>query len=320
MTDLTATESTSKQAAAPEAPVKKSVAGGLAVLVPYLWLVVLFLAPFLIVLKISFSTTAIAVPPYTPVFDLASGVGGFIDGVKELTVDNYIWLTEDALYLRAYLSSLWIAAVSTALVLLIGYPIAYGMARAPKAWQPTLLMLIILPFWTSFLIRVYAWIGILKKEGLLNQLLLFVGVIDAPLTILNTNTAVYIGIVYSYLPFMVLPLYAALERLDDTLLEAASDLGCPPARAFWKITLPLSLPGVVAGCFLVFIPVTGEFVIPDLLGGSGTLMIGKTLWAEFFSNRDWPLASAVAVVLLVILVVPIVLFQNIEQKQAERGR
>jgi putrescine transport system permease protein len=179
-------------------------------------------------------------------------------------------------------------------------------------------MLVILPFWTSFLIRVYAWIGILKKEGLLNQLLLWLGLIHEPLTILNTNWAVYIGIVYSYLPFMILPLYASLERLDQTLLEAAADLGCPPARAFWRITWPLSLPGVVAGCFLVFIPVTGEFVIPDLLGGSGTLMIGKTLWDEFFSNRDWPLASTVAVILLLILVVPIVLFQNQEQKRAEK--
>ncbi|MEQ9691591.1 MAG: ABC transporter permease, partial [Bauldia litoralis] len=256
--------------------------------------------------------------PYTPVFDLAGGIGGLIDAISEFTVENYLWLTEDALYARAYLSSLTIALVSTALVLLVGYPIAYGMARAPKGLQPTLLMLIILPFWTSFLIRVYAWIGILKKEGLLNQLLLWIGVISEPLTILNTNTAVYIGIVYSYLPFMVLPLYAALERMDRTLLEAAADLGCPPIRAFWKITFPLSLPGVIAGCFLVFIPVTGEFVIPDLLGGSDTLMIGKTLWAEFFANRDWPLASAVAVVLLVILVVPIVLFQNHEMKRAER--
>jgi putrescine transport system permease protein len=194
------------------------------------------------------------------------------------------------------------------------------MARAPKAWQPTLLMLVILPFWTSFLIRVYAWIGILKKEGLLNQLLLYVGAIDQPLTILNTNWAVYIGIIYSYLPFMILPLYSSLERLDDTLLEAAADLGCRPSSAFWQITFPLSLPGVIAGCFLVFIPVTGEFVIPDLLGGSDTLMIGKTLWSEFFNNRDWPIASAVAVVLLLILVVPIVIFQNQEQRRAERER
>ena len=290
----------------------------LVVLIPYLWLVVLFLIPFFIVVKISLSQTAVAQPPYVPVFDLSGGFQGFVDALKELSFDNYIWLTDDALYLRAYLSSLWIAAVSTALVLLVGYPIAYGMARAPKSWQPTLVMLVILPFWTSFLIRVYAWIGILKKEGLLNQLLLNIGLIDQPLTILNTNWAVYIGIVYSYLPFMVLPLYAALERLDDTLLEAASDLGCPPVKAFWKITFPLSLPGVVAGCFLVFIPATGEFVIPDLLGGSSTLMIGKTLWSEFFNNRDWPIASAVAVVLLLLLVVPIVLFQNLGQRRVER--
>jgi putrescine transport system permease protein len=318
MADVAASQNAPDTAPPPDTSARASLARWLVVAVPYLWLLVLFLAPFLIVLKISFSTVAFSAPPYTPVFDLAGGIAGLVDAIKQLSIDNYVWLTEDALYRNAYLSSLWIAIVSTALVLLVGYPIAYGMARAPKAWQATLVMLIILPFWTSFLIRVYAWIGILKKEGLLNQLLLLVGVIDEPLTILNTNVAVYIGIVYSYLPFMVLPLYAALERLDDTLLEAASDLGCPPSRAFWKITLPLSLPGVVAGCFLVFIPVTGEFVIPDLLGGSDTLMIGKTLWAEFFSNRDWPLASAVAVVLLVILVVPIVLFQNVEQKRAER--
>ncbi len=271
--------------------------------------------PFAIVVKISFSLTAIAQPPYTPVFDFSGGIAGLIDAFREFTVENYLWLTEDALYARAYLSSIEIALVSTALVLLIGYPIAYGMARASKSIQPTLLMLVILPFWTSFLIRVYSWIGILKKEGLLNQFLLWTGVIDNPLTILNTDAAVYIGIVYSYLPFMILPLYAALERLDPTLLEAAADLGCKPSRAFWRVTFPLSLPGVIAGCFLVFIPVTGEFVIPDLLGGSDTLMIGKTLWAEFFANRDWPLASAVAVVLLLILVVPIMVFQN----RAERG-
>jgi putrescine transport system permease protein len=288
------------------------------VLVPYVWLFVFFLIPFFIVIKISLSATAVAQPPYDPVFDLAGGWQGIFDGLKQFSLDNFEFLTEDALYVRAYLSSLEIAILSTVFTLLVGYPIAYGMARAPKAWQPTLVMLIILPFWTSFLIRVYAWIGILKKEGLLNQFLLWTGLIDQPLTILNTNLAVYIGIVYSYLPFMVLPLYAALEKLDETLLEAASDLGCPPARAFWKITFPLSLPGVIAGCFLVFIPVTGEFVIPDLLGGSDTLMIGKTLWAEFFSNRDWPISSAVAVILLLILVVPIVIFQNFEQRRTER--
>jgi putrescine transport system permease protein len=292
----------------------------LLIVVPYAWLFVLFLVPFLIVFKISFSTTAIAQPPYTPVFDLSAGVAGIFDAVRQFTVDNYLWLTQDALYVRAYLSSLVIAVVSTGLALLVGYPVAYGMARAPKRWQMTLLMMVILPFWTSFLIRVYAWIGILKKEGLLNQLLLWVGVIHEPLTILNTNWAVYVGIVYSYLPFMILPLYASLERLDESLLEAAADLGCRPIRAFWRITFPLSIPGVVAGCFLVFIPVTGEFVIPDLLGGSGTLMIGKTLWTEFFNNRDWPLSSAVAVILLLILVVPIVVFQNQEQRRAERER
>jgi putrescine transport system permease protein len=311
------------ETAAPATPAEPARPGRLrwlVVLIPYVWLLLFFLVPFAIVFKISLSTTAVAVPPYEPVFDLSQGFSALVDSVKQLTVDNYIWLTDDALYTRAYLSSLWIALVSTALVLLVGYPIAYGMARAPKSLQPTLVMLVILPFWTSFLIRVYAWIGILKKEGLLNQLLLSTGLIDQPLTILNTNLAVYIGIVYSYLPFMVLPLYAALERLDDTLLEAASDLGCPPIKAFWKITFPLSLPGVIAGCFLVFIPATGEFVIPDLLGGSETLMIGRTLWTEFFNNRDWPLASAVAVVLLLILVIPIVIFQNQQQRQAEREK
>ncbi|WP_421724732.1 ABC transporter permease subunit [Bauldia sp.] len=291
----------------------------LVLALPYLWLFVLFFVPFLIVIKISFSLAAIAQPPYTPVFDLAGGVSGLIDAARQFTVENYLWLTEDVLYFRAYVSSLEIAVISTAIVLFIGYPIAYGMARAPSAWRLPLLMLIILPFWTSFLIRVYAWIGILRREGLLNQALVGLGLISEPLTILNTNTAVYIGIVYSYLPFMVLPLYASLERQDPALLEAAADLGCRPVRAFWTITFPLSLPGVVAGCFLVFIPVTGEFVIPDLLGGSDTLMIGRTLWSEFFSNRDWPLASAVAVILLLLLVVPIVLFQNHEMKRAERG-
>ncbi len=290
----------------------------LVAIIPYAWLVALFVVPFLIVIKISLSTALVAQPPYTPVLDLTVGLAGVLDQVRQFTFDNYLWLTQDALYVHAYLSSLWIAVLSTVLVLVVGYPIAYGMARASRAWQPTLLMLVILPFWTSFLIRVYAWIGILKKEGLLNQLLLWLGLIHHPLTILYTNWAVYIGIVYSYLPFMVLPLYAALERMDQSLLEAAADLGCPPLRAFWRITFPLSLPGVIAGCFLVFIPVTGEFVIPDLLGGSGTLMIGKTLWDEFFSNRDWPLASAVAVILLLLLVVPIVLFQNHEQIRAER--
>ena len=282
--------------------------------VPYAWLFVFFLAPFIIVFKISLSAPAIAIPPYVPVFeslaDLRTKIG-------ELSFANYAWLIEDALYLKAYLSSLWIALVSTILTLLIGYPIAYGMARAPRGLQPVLVMLVILPFWTSFLIRVYAWIGILKPEGLLNQLLLFLGMIDQPLTIINTNTAVYIGIVYSYLPFMVLPLYASLEKMDQTLLEAAADLGSTPLKSFWQITFPLSLPGVFAGALLVFIPAMGEFVIPDLLGGSETLMIGRTLWNEFFLNRDWPVASAVAIVLLLLLVVPIVIFQNAQARMRE---
>jgi putrescine transport system permease protein len=239
----------------------------LLIAIPYLWLIVFFLVPFFLVFKISFSTTAIAIPPYTPVFQLTDGFAGFLEELRQLTVDNYLWLTQDPLYLRSYLSSLWIAGVSTLLALLVGYPLAYGMARAPAAWRPLLVMLVILPFWTSFLIRVYAWIGILRREGLLNQFLMWLGVIDEPLGIINTNTAVYIGIVYSYLPFMVLPLYAALERMDETLIEAAEDLGCTRLQAFWKITFPLSLPGVVAGCMLVFIPAVGEFVIPDLLGG-----------------------------------------------------
>lgn len=212
------------------------------------------------------------------------------------------------------MSSVVIAAISTFLTLLIGYPIAYGMAKAPRSLRPTLLMIVILPFWTSFLIRVYAWIAILKPEGLLNQFLSAVGLIDQPLIILNTNLAIYIGIVYSYLPFMVLPIYSALEKMDHSLTEAAQDLGCTPAAAFWRVTFPLSLPGVVAGCLLVFIPAVGEFVIPDLLGGSETLMIGKTLWSEFNSNRDWPVSSAVAIILLMILVIPIVYFQNIQAK------
>jgi putrescine transport system permease protein len=293
--------------------------GRLVIIIPYLWLLFFFLIPFVIVFKISLSQTAIAMPPYTPVLDFRDGISGFFAQLKQLSIENYTWLTEDALYFNAYVTSLIIAAISTVLTLLVGYPIAYGMARAPATIRPTLLMLVILPFWTSFLIRVYAWIGILKPEGLLNQFLLWANVIDTPLNILNTNTAVFIGIVYSYLPFLVLPIYSSLEKMDYSLVEAAEDLGCPPISAFWKITFPLSLPGVIAGCFLVFIPAVGEFVIPDLLGGSSTLMIGKTLWSEFFNNRDWPVSSAVAVVLLLLLVVPIVLFQRSEAKaQGER--
>ncbi|MGO6716448.1 ABC transporter permease subunit [Rhizobium ruizarguesonis] len=292
----------------------------LVIVIPYAWLLLFFLAPFFIVFRISMSTTAIAMPPYEPVFSLADGWAGLWSKLSELSFDNYTYLTDDPLYFNAYVSSVVIAAISTFLTLLIAYPIAYGMAQAPRGLRPTLVMLVILPFWTSFLIRVYAWIAILKPEGLFNQLLLSLHLIDTPLIILNTNTAVYIGIVYSYLPFMVLPLYSALEKMDGTLIEAAQDLGCPPITAFWRVTFPLSIPGVVAGCMLVFIPAVGEFVIPDLLGGSQTLMIGKTLWNEFNSNRDWPVSSAVATILLLILVIPIVFFQNVQAKAEERGK
>jgi putrescine transport system permease protein len=292
-------------------------AGSLVILIPYVWLLLFFLIPFAIVFKISLSTTAIAMPPYTPVFDLSEGLSGLWTGLRELSIDNYLWLTEDSLYFNAYVTSVIVAGVSTVLTLLVGYPIAYGMARAPTSLRPVLLMLVILPFWTSFLIRVYAWIGILKPEGLLNQVLMALNIIDQPLVIMNTYTAIFIGIVYSYLPFMVLPLYSALEKMDYSLIEAAQDLGCTPTAAFWKITFPLSLPGVVAGSLLVFIPAVGEFVIPDLLGGSQTLMIGKTLWNEFFSNRDWPVSSAVAIILLLLLVIPIMIYQNAQARAQE---
>jgi len=287
------------------------------ILVPYLWLLALFLVPFAIVFKIALSDPAIAIPPYTPTLDLREGWSGLRDFLSQLDLENFTFLTTDDLYWKAYLSSLRIALIATLCTLLVGYPIAYGMANAPDHWRPTLMMLVILPFWTSFLIRVYSWMGILSTEGYLNQVLLGLGVISEPLTILNTNTAVYIGIVYTYMPFMILPIYSTLERMDGSLLEAAEDLGCSRIKAFWLITVPLSKSGIIAGCFLVLIPTIGEFVIPSLLGGSQTLMIGKVLWEEFFNNRDWPVASAVAIVLLLILVIPIVLFQRNVEKQRE---
>jgi putrescine transport system permease protein len=287
---------------------------------PFLWLAVFFLLPFLIVLKISLSDPATAQPPYRPVLDLAAGIEGLRAFLSALDLENFRTLLSDDLYRDAALSSLRIALLSTAILLVVGYPIAYAMAAAPARWRPLLVALVILPFWTSFLIRVYAWIGILRTEGFLNQALLALGLVSEPLTILNTDAAVVVGMVYAYLPFMVLPLYAALERLDPTLVEAAEDLGSPPWRAFWTITVPLSWPGVAAGSLLCFIPIVGEFVVPDLLGGSETLMIGRTLWSEFFSNRDWPLASAVAIVLLVLLVVPIVIFRDVEARRVEARR
>lgn len=289
-------------------------------ILPYVWLLVLFLVPFLIVFRIALSDYAISIPPYTPTLDISAGWSGITSFFSALDFENFVFLAEDDLYWKAYLSSLQIAIISTLLTLAVGLPIAYAMARAPQDWRPALMMLVILPFWTSFLIRVYAWMGILANEGLLNQFLMWSGVISEPLQIINTNLAVYIGIVYTYLPFMILPIYAALERMDPSMLEAAEDLGCSRLSAFWIVTLPLARPGVIAGCFLVFIPAVGEFVIPSLLGGSGTLMIGKVLWEEFFSNRDWPVASAVAIILLLILVIPIVLFQRQDQMRRGQGQ
>ena len=287
------------------------------VLLPYLWLVIFFLAPFFIVFKIGLSQTALAQPPYTPVFDASAGWNGLIEFARQLSADSFRLLLSDSIYLLSYLKSLQIAAISTAILLVFGYPIAYGMARAPREWQPPLVMAIVLPFWTSFLIRIYAWINILQRDGLLNDLLMRLHVLAGPTAWLSSDTAIYIGVVYSYLPFMVLPLYAALEKMDESLLEAAADLGCPRWKAFWLVTLPLSLPGIAAGALLCFIPIVGEFVIPDLLGGSETLMIGQTLWSEFFSNRDWPIASAIAIALLGLLLVPILFYERLQQRSLE---
>jgi putrescine transport system permease protein len=285
--------------------------------VPYLWLLLFFLIPFVIVLKISFSSSQIAMPPYVPLFHWASEKVLQV----QLNLGNFLFLVEDNLYIKAYLNSIKVAAVSTLLCLLIGYPIAYSMARSSTSTRNILLLLVTLPFFTSFLLRVYAWIGILKNNGLLNNLLMSLGIIHEPIQMLQTDFAVYVGIVYSYLPFMILPLYANLEKMDLTLLEAAADLGCKPWQAFLKITLPLSLHGILAGCLLVFIPAVGEFVIPSLLGDPGMLMIGKVLWTEFFNNRDWPVASAVAIALLLFLVIPIMFLdraQNAEQAEGAR--
>jgi len=281
--------------------------------IPYLWLILFFLIPFAIVLRMALSDADTSVPPYAPHFQGLADLRAFIAG---LDLENFRLIASDDLYWQSYLTSLRIAALTTLAALVIGYPMAYAMAAAPARWQGVLIVLVILPFWTSFLIRVYAWIGILRPDGLLDSALLWLGLTSEPLRLLNTEAAVLIGMVYSYLPFMVLPLFASLQKLDRTWLEAAADLGATPARAFVSVTLPLSLPGILAGCVLVFIPSIGEFVIPDLLGGPDTTMIGKALSTEFFSNRDWPLASAVAVVLLVVLVLPLMLLQR---ARAARG-
>lgn len=285
---------------------------------PGLWLVAFFLVPFLIVAKISLSQTTIALPPYLPVLDPAAGLKGLRDFIGGLSFDNYLTLAGDEIYVLSYLKSLKVAAISTALLLACGIPLSYAMARAPRRLQPLLVMLVVLPFWTSFLIRVYAWINILQHDGLLNQALLWLGLADRPATFLATDTAVYIGLVYSYLPFMVLPCYAGFEKIDQSLLEAAADLGCPRWKAFLLVTLPLALPGIMAGALLCFVPIVGEFVVPDLLGGSATAMIGQTLWTEFFSNKDWPVASAVAIVLLALLMAPIALYQHAQTRDIER--
>jgi putrescine transport system permease protein len=279
---------------------------------PFVWLFMFFILPFAIVLKISFAEAAVAIPPYTEVFS-------YLDDQLQILLNfgNYLMLASDDLYIAAYLGSLKMAFISTSLCLLIGYPMAYAIARAPRQMQTVYVLLIMMPTWTAILIRVYAWMGILSKNGLLNSALMSVGLIDRPLIILNTNIAVYIGVVYSYLPFMVLPLYANLVKHDQSLLEAASDLGARSITSFWKITVPLSKNGIIAGSMLVFIPVVGEFVIPEMLGGPETLMIGKVLWQEFFNNRDWPVASALAVVMLAVLMIPIVLFNRNEAKQLE---
>jgi putrescine transport system permease protein len=285
----------------------------LVIAVPFLWLLVFFLIPFLVVAKISLSEAAIAMPPYLPLIEW--------DGLRaavSLNFENFAYLWQDALYVNAYLFSIRVAFISALLALLVGYPMAYYIARSPEPRRTLLLTLVILPFWTSFLLRVYAWQGFLRSNGVINNFLIWAGVIDQPLVLLQTNLAVYIGIVYTYLPFMILPLYANLVKLDESLLEASADLGGRPLATFFHVTLPLSMPGIIAGFMLVFIPAIGEFVIPELLGGPDTLMIGKVLWSEFFSNRDWPVASAVAIVMLLVLVIPIMLLRQ-AQARAEEG-
>jgi putrescine transport system permease protein len=274
-----------------------------------LWLLAFFLIPFIVLGGISLSEKVIAMPPYTPLWE---------DGAFMGSLENYRWLLDDPLYVNAYFSSIRIAAISTVFALLIGYPIAYYIARSPEPRRSVLLLLVILPFWTSFLLRVYAWIGFLRREGVVNNTLISLGIIDQPLVMLQTDFAVYIGIVYTYLPFMILPLYANLVKLDGALLEAAGDLGASPMTTFFTVTLPLSLPGIVAGSMLVFIPAVGEYVIPALLGGPDTLMIGRVLWDEFFSSRDWPVASAVAIVMLVVVVAPIMWLQSVQNRQEQR--
>ncbi len=278
--------------------------------IPYLWMVLFFLIPFIIILKISFAEVQIAIPPYTDLMSYADEKLNFV-----LNLGNYLYLFEDPLYIDSYLQSIQVATVSTLLCLLVGYPIAWAIVHSSPAMRNALLMLVVLPSWTSFLIRVYAWIGLLKNNGLINNFLMWLGLIDQPLEMLHTNFAVYIGIVYAYLPFMILPIYTALMRMDYSLIEAASDLGARPFKTFLTVTLPLSKSGIIAGSMLVFVPAVGEFVIPELLGGPDSLLIGRVLWQEFFNNRDWPVASAVAVVMLTILMIPIIFFYRYQRRE-----
>jgi putrescine transport system permease protein len=287
---------------------------------PYLWMALFFLVPFGFVLKISLSQTVIAQPPYQPVFDLTQGWAAIKTALAALSLDNFRLLVTDNLYVLSYLRSLFVAAVSTSILLLIGYPIAYGMARLPRRWQGVAMMLVIVPFWTSFLIRIYAWINILQHDGLLNNMLIALHLVSEPVVWLSTDSAMYLGIVYSYLPFMILPLYATLAKMEPAWLEAAGDLGASPWRTFWLVTFPLSLPGVGAGVLLCFIPIVGEFVIPDLLAGSSSMMIGQTLWLEFFTNKDWPVASAAAVVLLLLLLAPLWFYDRLQRRQFDDAR
>lgn len=281
--------------------------------VPYFWLLVFFLAPFFIVLKISVAETLIASPPFSPLFEW-TGQGVL---TIRLVFDNFSYLWDDELYLTTYLNSLKISTISTILCLLLGYPIAYGIVRSSPTTRNILLLMVILPFWTSFLLRVYAWMGLLADQGTINNLLISLGVIDQPIRMLYTEFAVYIGIVYTYVPFMILPLYANMEKLDITLHEAAADLGARPSTTFLTVTLPMTTPGILAGSLLVFIPATGEFVIPDLLGGGNVLMIGRVLYNEFNANHDWPVAAAVAIVLLLLLVVPMMIYQHVQSRESE---
>ena len=281
--------------------------------IPFVWLLIFFLIPFIIVLKISFAEYILASPPFSTLFRIAETGAMYMT----LIFDNFLYLWEDDLYLRTYLNSLEISVTSTILCLLIGYPIAYGIARSTPTTKKILLLMVILPFWTSFLLRVYAWIGLLADQGTVNSFLIWLGLIDQPIKMLYTDFAVYVGIVYTYLPFMILPLFASIEKLDLTLHEAAADLGSRPFTIFRTITIPLTMPGIIAGSLLVFIPATGEFVIPDLLGGGNVLMIGKVLYSEFNSNQDWPIASAVAVVLLILLVLPMMIYQRYQAKESE---